>query len=116
VILNSSIGKGDILCPQDCVGTGSCNIDNFTQWTKMYRKAVHLKAGLLLWSDMETFQPEYQSADINRMITQLTRVQPYVDDIVTFSYTHYQSPNQVKPSYHQEYLDYYKRTLKKTNQ
>ena len=114
VVLNSSMGKGDILCPQDCVGTGSCNVDNFTQWTKMYRKAVDLKPGLLLWSDMETFQPEYKSADINRIITQLTRVQPYVDDIVTFAYTHYQSPNQVKPGYHQEYLDYYQRTLKKT--
>lgn len=99
--------KGDIFAPQDSVGAGGLNMDNFTEWFKALRQAVNTKKGLKFWSDAETFDHrDWSSAPISRFVDQLKGVQPYVDGIITFAYSHYYSPNVGKAAYHRAYVNY----------
>lgn len=107
VLSNTSLGQGDILCPQDSVGAGGLNTDIFGGWFSALRQAVNTKPGVLLWSDTETFDSkEWNSATLDRFVEQLKGVQPYVDNIVTFAYSHYYSPNVAALGFHKAYLYY----------
>ena len=46
---------GDIFCPQDCVGAGGLKLDQVADWFSALRQAVDTKPGLVMWSDVETF-------------------------------------------------------------
>lgn len=107
VFARTHLRPGDIFAPQDCVGAGGLTMDNFTTWFAELRKAVDTKPGLLFWSDAETFvQADWSSAPLNRFVRQLQGVAPYVDNIISFAYTHYYSPNLVDPGFHRTYVDY----------
>ncbi|MBE3584498.1 MAG: DUF4434 domain-containing protein [Limnochordaceae bacterium] len=107
VFANTHLRPGDIFAPQDCVGAGGLTIDNFDTWFAELRKAVDTKPGLLFWSDAETFvQADWSSAPLSRFVRQLREVAPYVDNIISFAYTHYYSPNLVDPGFHRTYVDY----------
>lgn len=107
VFAKTRFRPGDIFAPQDSVGAGGLTIDSFVGWFVELRKAVDTKPGLLFWSDAETFvQEDWSSAPLSRFIRQLNDVAPYVDNIISFAYTHYYSPNLVDPGFHRTYLDY----------
>lgn len=107
VFAHSALGKGDIFAPQDCVGAGGLNIDNFASWFAALRKAVDTKPGLLFWSDAETFsQDDWTSATLDRFTRQLKGVQPYVQGSITFAWSHYYSPNNVSAGWQRTYGGY----------
>ncbi|MBI5476103.1 MAG: DUF4434 domain-containing protein [Ignavibacteriales bacterium] len=109
VLAGLRTSAGDIFCPQDCIGTGNLNLSNLTAWFSALRSAVNTKAGLIMWSDVETFevyQNNYFSATMDRFISQLKIEQPYVDDYVTFAYCHYYSPNNTDPGFQTTYISY----------
>lgn len=107
VLANSGLKAEDIFCPQDCIGSRKLTIYNYTRWFAELRKAVDKVPGLRFWADTETFDiRDETSAPLNRVIRQMNDVRPYVDDWITFSYSHYYSPNVIMPGYHQTYVDY----------
>lgn len=107
VLANSSLGKGDIFAPQDCVGAGGLRPESVTTWFRELRTAVKAKPGLLFWSDAETFdQTDWSSAPLNRFVSQLRDVEPFVDEIITFAYSHYYSPNGANPAWQKGYERY----------
>ncbi len=109
VFANCSLGKGDVFCPQDCVGAGGLNMDNFLGWFAALRNAVDTKPGLLFWSDAETFvQADWTSATLDRFVRQMKGVQPYVDNIITFAFSHYYGVNNTNPGWQKTLRDYVK--------
>ncbi|MGE5628381.1 MAG: DUF4434 domain-containing protein [Solirubrobacterales bacterium] len=106
---NSKLKKGDIFCPQDCIGGGGLDISKLEDWFSSFRKAVNIKPGLLLWANAETFDNiNWCSSPLNRFIEQMKIETKYVDNIITFSYSHYYSPNNVDSRFHKVYLNYLK--------
>jgi hypothetical protein len=100
------ITDGDIFCPQDCVGAGGLKIDEVVHWFSLLREAVDTRPGLLFWSDVEIFTSNYGIAPVKRFVNQLEIEQPYVENYLTFAYSHYYSPLVVDPGYHKTYVDY----------
>lgn len=106
---NTDFDKGDIFCPQDCVGGGGLNISDVDKWFKAFKYAVDKKPGLLFWANAETFDhTNWCSAPLKRFINQMKIESKYVDNIITFSYSHYYSPNNIDPRLHRIYLKYVK--------
>ena len=101
--------EGDIFAPQDCVGARGIKLDEAAAWFAALREAAITKPGLKFWSDVETFdQLDWTSATIGRIVAQMKLEQPYVENFITFSYNHYQSPDNADPGFHKTYLDYLK--------
>ncbi|MDP4095070.1 MAG: DUF4434 domain-containing protein, partial [Bacillota bacterium] len=106
---NIHFEKGDVFCPQDSIGAGGVYIDTITEWFAGFRMAVDTKPGLRFWANTENFViSTWTSAPLNRFIKQMKLEAPYVDNIVTFAYSHYYSPNIVNDGFHKTYLDYVK--------
>jgi len=100
---------GDIFCPQDCVGAGGLTIDQVDEWFNALGKAVKSKPGLKFWSDVETFDhTDWSSATIDRITRQVEIERPYVENYITFAYSHYNSPNSCDPGFHKTYMGYLK--------
>lgn len=98
---------GDIFSPQDCIGAGGLNLDNLDEWTKELYTAVRSKEGLKFWSNIETFDQNYWcSGSLSRIVKQLSIVNPYVSNIISFAYSHYYSPYQVNKHYDEAYRYY----------
>lgn len=107
VLANSGLREGDILCPQDSVGAGGLNLKNFARWFSELRKAVDKVPGIKLWADTEVFvSNDWTAVPIDRFIGQMTELAPYVEGFVTFSYSHYYSPNIIEEGFHTAYLRY----------
>lgn len=104
---NTELGKGDIFCPQDCVGGGGLDISEVDHWFKELKKAVDCKKGLEFWANNETFDHiNWCSAPLNRFVEQMKLVQPYVKNFINFAYCHYYSPNNINKGFHKAYLKY----------
>lgn len=107
VFAKSALGRGDIFCPQDCVGAGGLTLEQVAPWFAALGRAVATKPGLRFWADTETFsQDDWTSAPLNRFVAQMRAVQPYVEACLTFAYSHYYSPNVVSPGFQQTYKAY----------
>ena len=99
--------EGDIFAPQDCVGAGGLKLDMVDEWFQLMNKAVKLVPGLEFWSDAETFDQRFwTTATIDRFIKQMQLVEPYVDNIITFAYSHYNSPFIKTQEFHDVYKHY----------
>lgn len=111
-----NLQKGDVFCPQDSVGSGGMDINQINPWFTALRKAVNTKKGLQLWANAETFDyVNNSSASLDRFINQLKLEQPCVDKIVSFSYSHYYSPNNINPGFNKAYSQYVKEGGLKNN-
>jgi len=107
VFANSGISGGDIFCPQDCIGAGGLRMDNYVKWFAELRKAVDTKPGLEMWVDTETFDStDWTGVTIDRFVKQMKELQPYVDNFISFAYSHYYSPNIVDSDFHKTYMQY----------
>ena len=101
--------RGDIFCPQDCVGAGGLKLDQVATWFSALRKAVDTKLGLVMWSDVETFDGRnWTAAPLNRVISQMKIERPFVDNYISFAYCHYDFPHGKYTGFQQTYLDYLK--------
>mgnify|MGYP000855925282 CR=1 FL=1 len=106
---HSELMEGDIFCPQDCVGGGGLDITQVDEWFHCFREAVDKKPGLQFWANTETFDHEnWCSAPLKRFLQQMKIESRYVDNIITFAYSHYYSPNNIDPRLHQIYYCYVK--------
>jgi hypothetical protein len=99
---------GDIFAPQDCIGAGGLGLSRVEEWFAALRQAVDTKPGLEFWSDVETFTTNGMAGTMDRFVTQLKKEQPYVDNYVTFAYSHYYSPCNVDSGFDATYRDYVK--------
>lgn len=107
VFAHSGLRRGDIFCPQDSVGAGGLAMDDLPAWFAELREAVDTLPGLQLWADTETFDiTDWTGAPIGRFIEQMKAVSAYVDNHITFAYSHYYSPNIVHNGFHETYLEY----------
>jgi hypothetical protein len=109
VFAHCALTKGDIFCPQDCVGAGGLKLAQVADWFRALKTAVDTKPGLRFWSDTETFiENDWTAAPLNRELEQLQAVAPYVEQSITFAYSHYYSPNVKPDGFQRTYLDYLK--------
>lgn len=109
VFKNSGMKAGDIFAPQDGIGAGGLSFNNYAKWFSELRKAVDSKPGIQMWATIETFDiKDWTAATMDRLIRQLTDLRQYVDDYVTFAYSHYYSPNIIVPGFHRIYTEYVK--------
>lgn len=107
VFTNSGMKEGDVFCPQDSIGAGGLNMKNYVNWFKKLNKAARVIPGLRFWVNIETFNiSDWTAAPLSRFIRQLNELRPYVDDFITFAYSHYYSPNIVHPGFHKTYIEY----------
>jgi len=107
VFENSGLKEGDIFCPQDSIGAGGLNRGNYLKWFAELKEAVATKPGLRFWADIETFDiRDWTSITINDLIEKMEELKSYVENFITFSYSHYYSPNITNPGFHKTYLDY----------
>lgn len=113
---------GDIFSPQDAVGAGWVQFSNLAAITQMYREVVDgANKGVILWSNCENFTQNHDggllgppktenttfiTSPLNRFVQQMDVVSQYVDNIITFSYNHYYSPEYLNPVYNNTYLNY----------
>lgn len=103
----TNLKKRDIFCPQDSIGGGGLNITEVRAWFSAINKAVRSKEGLLFWINVETFDyKDWSSAPVKRFIKQMRIESSFADDIITFSYSHYYSPTNIKDGFHRAYKTY----------
>ena len=107
--------KGDIFCPQDCVGAGGVPLTNSRGWFYQLAEAAKTVDGLQFWANVETFEQfnlsggaHFATASLKRILQQMEAVKPFVSRIICFAYSHYLSPAQVREAYHDAYLEYLK--------
>lgn len=102
--------KGDIFCPQDCVGSGLSTIDTFEEYYAEFKAVVDKQDNLSFWGNPENFkQSNWSAAPITRFATQLQIAAPYVEGFISFAYSHYYAPDIKKTQYfHDSYLEYIK--------
>ena len=126
-LLNSvNFRDGDIFAPQDAVGALWTSPEKLEKTWKMYSQAVNAcDADLKLWANCENFciaiaksplngiitrptteNTVYVTSTLDRFVWQMEVASKYCDNIITFSYNHYFSPNQVNKAFIDTYLDY----------
>lgn len=109
VFSSARFRDGDIFCPQDCIGAGGLEVGDLKEWFSQLKKAVDTKEGLRFWANSEIFiQKDWSSAPLDRFISQLKAVDPYVENHICFAYSHYYSPNVVGEGFHKTYINYVK--------
>lgn len=117
---------GDIFAPQDAVGAGWVSYKNLERNWKLYSTAVKTcDADLKLWANCENFKLAINSsilpgiatrpvtenkesvpATLDRFIGQMQIASKYCENIISFSYNHYYSPDAASSIYIETYLDY----------
>ncbi len=119
---------GDIVAPQDAVGAGFVKAAELERNWKMFRTLVdNCGAKLKLWANCESFSIARAKSAISgiavpnetenkvsvpacmdRFALQLDIASRYCDNIITFSYNHYLSKNQVASQFIEAYRTYVK--------
>lgn len=117
---------GDIIAPQDAIGAKWTSEENLEEIWEMYAKAVDsCDADITLWANCENFtlcfddspiagiftRPETENKEIvtatlDRFVWQMQIASRYAENIITFSYNHYYSPEVVNPCFIETYIDY----------
>ena len=108
VFETANFREGDIFCCQDAVGAGHINISQLDSYFAALRRAVDTEPGLRFWANSEDFTRDYDSAYVSRFIKQMEIASPYVENFVTFAYSHYYAKDyNGKGGFHRAYKHYY---------
>lgn len=108
ILAHTGLGKDDVLCLQDSVGAGGIGLPDLPDWFAVLGKAVRAKPGLSFWANTESFEhTDWSSAPLKRFIRQMELVKPWVEKILTFSYSHYYSPHNINEGFHTTYKEYF---------
>ena len=100
--------EGDIFCCQDAVGAGWITIDELDAYFRELKKAVDTEKGLHFWANNEDFTKNGKTASLARFVRQLEISHPYVENHITFAYSHYCAKDiPGKAVYHELYKQYY---------
>ncbi len=110
VFAKANFREGDIFCCQDSVGAGHISIDQLDDYYRELKEAVDKEAGLHFWANNEDFtQSDWTTAPLSRFVRQMQIASKYVEEYVTFAYSHYQNPDiSGKTGYHEAYKEYFK--------
>lgn len=107
LVKNAHFRPGDIIAFQDGVGAGGASVDNLKPWFTALRQAVKSRPGMKFWANTEIFDhKDWTSAPLDRVVAQMQAVDPLVDGIICFAYSHYYAPGDVDPAYHRAYCRY----------
>ncbi|MBR3816088.1 MAG: DUF4434 domain-containing protein [Clostridia bacterium] len=126
IINGINFRDGDIFAPQDAVGAKWVSEKNLERNWKMYKAAVDsCDADLKLWANCENFSTVvahsalegiinppatentvYVTETLDRFVRQMDIASRYAENIITFSYNHYYSPDYVNPAFIETYYDY----------
>jgi hypothetical protein len=97
----------DAIALQDGVGAGHASAEELVPWFAATAAAIKTAGtDTELWSTTETFTSDLDPMDIGSVVEDMIAVSPYVSRYWSFSYDHYQSPQQVGPAFHETYVDY----------
>lgn len=108
IFAKANFREGDIFCCQDSVGAGHISIDQLDDYYRELKKAVDKEKGLHFWANNEDFtQSNWSTAPLNRFVRQMEIASKYVEEHVTFAYSHYQNPDLGKAGYHAAYKEYF---------
>ncbi len=84
----------DVVALQDGIGVGHATVSSIASWLSPMRTAIkNARPSTQFWVDLETFRNS-NPADVTRVIQQLEAEKAYVDKVTTFSFNHYDSPQQ----------------------
>ncbi len=117
---------GDIFAPQDAVGAKWVKEENLEMTWKLYAEAVkQCDADVKLWANCENFSTVvapsalegilnppatentvYITETLDRFTWQMDVASKYAENIITFSYNHYYSPDYVNDGFIRTYYDY----------
>ena len=117
---------GDIFAPQDAVGAAWIEEDDLEDIWKMYALAIEqCSADVKLWANCENFTSAVADSfgagllnppasenvvsvpvTLDRFTYQMDVASRYCENIITFSYSHYYSENQVSDAFIRTYRDY----------
>lgn len=126
IINGINFRDGDIFAPQDAVGAKWVSEKNLERNWKMYKAAVDsCDVDLKLWANCENFSTVvapsllegilnppatentvYVTETLDRFVRQMDVASGYAENIITFSYNHYYSPDYVNPAFINTYYDY----------
>lgn len=113
--------QGDILCPQDSVGSGGMTLENLLKFTIAYKRAViNSNKGMKLWSNTELYESPISdayngkpdgidytgTATVERIINQINEVARCNERIVVFTYSNYLSKKNVVNGFLDTYTAY----------
>lgn len=117
---------GDIFAPQDAVGAKWVREKNLEKTWKIYKTAVDTcDADIKLWANCENFSSAvadsilggittpkktentgHVTETLDRFVLQMNIASRYAENIITFSYNHYYSPDAVNSAFIETYYDY----------
>lgn len=126
IITRTSFRDGDIIAPQDAVGAAFSEVDDLEKNWQMFRSLVDsADVDIKLWANCESFTLAREKTIISgialpnatenttsvpvtmdRFSYQLDVASRYCDNIITFSYNHYLSENQVDSRFVEAYRTY----------
>ncbi|MEG2003044.1 MAG: DUF4434 domain-containing protein [Clostridia bacterium] len=114
VFKTANFREGDIFCCQDAVGAGWIKIDQLDSYFSELKKAVETEKGLHFWANNENFdQSDWSSAYIDRFVQQMNIASKYVENYITFAYSHYYAKDfNNKGAFHRAYKLYYDTGMK----
>lgn len=97
----------DVIALQDGFGGGYVTTAIIEKWlAALGRQIKNVRPMTQLWSDLETFTPEFLPASIERVISQINAEQKYITKFTSFSFNHYDSPNQGNLEVFRQYKKY----------
>lgn len=84
----------DIIALQDGYGGGNVSETEIrSRLAALKKKIKEVRPQTELWSDLETFTSDFEAAPIPRVISQIKAEQDFVSNFTSFSFNHYDSPN-----------------------
>lgn len=97
----------DVVALQDGVGDGHATTAQLSTWYAATQTAITTSSpSTALWSDADTYNPDFTPMSISNVVADLTAEAPYVSSIFAFSYDHYDAPSQVPAAYDATYRGY----------
>lgn len=104
ILANSPI---DVVALQDGIGDGHATTAQLASWYSATRTAINAASPTTkLWSDVETYTTSFHPLAIATVVADMDQEESYVDEFVSFSYDHYDSPQQVGTLYDTTYRNY----------
>lgn len=97
----------DVIALQDGVGVGHASVQNLPAWFRATLAAIDTaRPTTQLYSDVETFNPDFTPMAVKGVVADMRAVQPFVDGYWSFSYDHYNSPQVVSSVHDSAYRAY----------
>lgn len=97
----------DIIALQDGFGGGNGSVTEIGKWLAALKtKITEVRPQTELWSDLETFTPDFLPAPIQRVISQINAERSFVSNFTSFSFNHYDSPNNGHRMLYLQYKKY----------